>query len=390
VLITALILVATQSTQAQTFNVLHTFTGGGDGADPVSSLTLDGGGHLYGTAYAGGINSPDGTVFRVTHTTSGWVLSPIFEFADNVGAQPAGPVIFGADGTLYGTTIRGGAVGNGTVFRLQPPASACQAALCYWSETLLYSFASGPDGHRPTGNIIFDRAGNLYGTTESGGTHGDGTVYKLSQSGGQWTEQVLYSFTGGDDGLQPYSGVIMDNLGNLYGTALYGGGGNCPSGCGTVFELSPSGSGWVESTLYQLRNSPNNYKPIGGLIFDPSGNFDGTTYYGGAGGGTVFELSRTGGSWSFTVLYNLSGNGYGPTASLTRDSAGNLYGTTINLLFKLMSSGGRWTLTDLHDFSTNDGYYSWGSVIFDSQGNIYGTASAGGTDEQGTVWEFAP
>ena len=390
----ALALALSHAAQAQAFTVLHTLSGGGDGADPLAGLTLDRAGNLYGTAYAGGINAPAGTVFKLVHAGSGWLLNPLYEFsgAGGDGANPAAGVLFGPDGSLYGTTFNGGS-GFGTVYKLQPPLSACKTAFCYWTETVLYRFASAPDGHQPAGNVSFDQAGNIYGTTEAGGSAGYGTVFKLTRSGSHWTEQVLYSFMGGQDGTTPSDGVVIDRAGNLYGTTPYGGIDACQGGCGTVFELTPSGSGWTEQVLYRFQGSPDGQRPYAGLLLDPSGNLFGATYEGGnAGGGTIFELSRAGGSWNYSVLFNLSGSENGPYASLTRDSAGNLYDTTIipSTIFKLSPSGGGWSYTDLHDFSGNDGIYPRGSVTLDSQGSLYGTASMGGGDAQGTIWEFAP
>lgn len=387
-----LCLLATQLARAQTFTLLHTFSGGGDGAIPVAGLTLDRGANLYGTSMTGGLNG-GGTVYKLTHTNSGWLLNPLIEFnGDNGGgAEPGSGVVIGPDGSLYGTIgIRNG---FGAVYKLQPPTSACKSVVCYWTETVLYRFGEAPDGQDPTGNLIFDAAGNIYGTTEAGGAYGFGTVFKLTNAGGNWTEQVLYSFMGDQDGSQPLAGVIVDGSGNLYGTTRFGGVANCSDGCGTVFELSPTGSGWTEQVLYRFLGPANGYQPWGGLILDPAGNLYGTTYYGGdGGGGTVFELSPAAGSWNFNVLYNIVGDGGGPRASLTRDSAGNLYGTFIfpPTLFKLSPSGGGWRYTDLHDFSLSDGTYPEGAIAIDSEGKLYGTCSSEGADLYGTAWEFTP
>lgn len=378
---------------AQTFSVLHTFTGGGDGADPLAGLTMDRAGNLYGTAYGGGINSPAGTVFKLRRSGSGWLLNPLYEFSQQGagGMNPSGGVVFGPDGTLYGTTVNGGS-GYGVVYRLQPPSSACEAAFCYWTETVLYRFAAAPDGNLPTGNLIFDPAGNIYGTTEAGGSFGYGTVFKLTHSGSNWTGQVLYSFASGQDGDDPTDGVVMDSAGNLYGTTPYGGINHCQNSCGIVFELTPSGSGWTESVLYRFQGQPDGQRPYAGLIIDSLGNLYGATYEGGNGGGTVFELSPSGNSWNYAILYSLTGSENGPFARPAMDSAGNLYDSTIipGTIFKLTPSGGAWTYTDLHDFSGNDGMVPRGSVTLDGQGNLFGTTSMGGADAQGTAWELTP
>ncbi len=247
-----LTVIATQSTQAQTFTVLHTFTGGHDGGNPNAGVTINGR-NLYGTAYYGGAGY--GTVYELKHAGSGWTLNPLYTFTGGSdGAYPRARVIFGPNGTLYGTTVLGGTgecsiVGCGTVFNLRPSATTCRATLCPWTETVLYAFKGSPDGNYPElGDLLFDHAGNIYGTTVSGGV--SGTVYELTPSGSGWTESVLYSFLGAPgDGYGPYSGVIFDNAGNLYGTTAGGGTG----GGGTVFELMYPG--WTESIVNSFRFS---------------------------------------------------------------------------------------------------------------------------------------
>ena len=258
--------------QAQVFTTLHTFTGGGDGAAPYAGLSMDRAGRLYGTASSGGRPSCDycGTVFKMEHNGSSWLLVPLYEFSGPDGATPQARVIIGPNGNLYGTTTYGGSAGKGVVFRLQPPATACKTALCPWRETVLYSFAGGSDGAYPTfGDLTFDRQGNIYGTTPDGGSSscagvGCGVVYELSPSSGGWTEKILYAFQGGQDGEAPVAGVVFDNAGNMYGTTVAGG---AYQG-GAVYELTPSGSGWTESIIYSFTGQSDGYAPYGGLIFD--------------------------------------------------------------------------------------------------------------------------
>ena len=223
-----LTLLTIRAAQAQTYNILHSFSGGGDGGTPSAGLIMDRAGNLYGTAQYGGAGN--GTVFKLSHPGSGWILSTLYAFqGGNDGLGPEARVIFGPDGGLYGTTTSGGFQGYGTVFELRPPVTACKSAICPWTETVLYRFQGGSDGIDPAyGDLSFDPMGNLYGTTSGGGLQlcsGNtcGVVFKLARSGGGWTESVLYSFTGGNDGGTPYSGVILDSTGNLYGTAYYGG-----------------------------------------------------------------------------------------------------------------------------------------------------------------------
>ena len=404
----ALTVLLTQSAQAQTYKVIHTFTGP-DGAEPLAGVTLDDAGNLYGTTYFGG-GTNQGTVFELRRWHGNWVLNSILTFNGNNGSGPASEVVFGPDGALYGTTYAGGSADAGVVYSLKPPATACKTVMCPWTETILYQF-TGSDGGGPVyGNLTFDRDGNLYGTTSAGGAFGGGTVFKLTPSNGGWTESVLYSFAGGnDDGAAPWSGVILDEAGNLYGTTIYGGGSGCLGvGCGIVYQLTPSGSGWEEKTLYSFHeeDGPDGSHPYSGLIFDPSGNLYGATASGGSGcSGTVFELSPAGGSWTFTLLYPFTGFcGGGPGASLAMDGAGALYGTTGGVgsyrwgsVFKLTPSGGSWTYTSLHDFTHgSDGGWPISSVTWDASGNLFGTTSEGGDLNCGAqygcgvVWEITP
>ncbi len=411
-LIFALAIVLDTTGQAQTFQLLHIFTGGQDGYGPSAGLTMDRTGNLYGTA-AGGGGGGAGTVFKMTHKNGGWLFTPLYSFAGgNDGGNPYARVIFGPDGSLYGTTFAGGGCSSGghcgTVFNLRPSASACKAALCPWTETVLYRFTGGGDGGWPGyGDLTFDQVGNIYGTTQTGGNaacdppSGCGTVFKLVQSsGGQWTENVLYSFTGLDDGAYPAGSVIFDQSGSLYGTTARNG----TYGCGTVFELTPSGAGWTERTLYEFNPSQGDgCVSVAALIFDQLGNLYGTNSSGGLqDGGTVFELTpQQDGTWTEAVLYSFTGtpgSNDGPFGGLAVDAAGNLCGTTYGSgaylqgnVFKLTPSNGAWEYTSLHDFTGGgDGSQPWGAVVFDSHGNLYGTASSGGANGNGVVWEITP
>ena len=381
---------------AQSFNVIYNFTSSSTGSFPVGT-TLSRGGVLYGSGQGGPFEgSCCGGVFSVRRAGTGWVYSPVYAFplTGNNGGSP-GPVTIGPNGSLYAANGNGGnyggicgQIGCGNVLNFRPPATACTTALCPWSVNVLYSFNnSGTDANMPSPsqNVSFDRNGNLYGTTLFGGPAGDGTVYMLTPSNGGWTETILYSFSGGADGGVPYGGVTLDAAGNVYGTTTAGG----TTNNGTVFELSPSGSGWTEKVLYSFQNGSDGSQPSGDLVFDSSGNLYGTASIGGtAGGGTVFELTPSGDSWTFNLIYALAGvNGsFGPIAGPTFDAAGNLYGTTVGdgafhegSVFKLTRSGEGWIYSDLHDFTGgNDGEQAYGGVSIDSNGNIYGTAKYGG------------
>ncbi len=385
-----LITVAVQPAQAQTFTILHLFTGAGDGGQPTAGLTMDEAGNLYGTASSGGYTAGQctggcGVVFKLTHKSSGWIFDPLYDFHGPDGNGPEARVIFGPDGTLYGTTILGGAESEGIVFRLAPPAHICAHVSCPWTETVLHSFGGAGDGEYPTpGDLTFDRAGNIYGTTQDGGSYGAGTVYELSPSNGGWTENILYSFQGSNgDGLSPTAGVIFDNAGDLYGTTFLGG----FDDAGTVYELTRSASGWTETILHHFSAASGSYEPHGGLVFDSSGNLYGTTL--DAGGGTAYELVPSNGSWTFNVLYAFSA-ATGSFASPTLDAEGNLYGT-LNFapqeVFRLTQSNGRWTLTG---FNGAPGTFAEGNVILDAAGNLYTTASEGCGPGPGCVFEITP
>jgi uncharacterized repeat protein (TIGR03803 family) len=413
----ALAVVATEPAQAQAFSTIFDFSLQ-NGYAPYAGVTRDRAGNLYGTTSGSGIDS--GTVFELKRSNGSWIMNTLFTFnplsasSEVVGYWPWSGVVFGPDGALFGTTfgggVGGGSNGYGVVYKLTPPQTFCRTILCPWTEEVLYEFAGGSDGSNPAlGNVTFDDAGNLYGTTAGGGAAGGGVVYEVMPLNGGWTEKVLYSFTGGNNGATPYGALIFDHAGNIYGTTVTGGGSACGGkGCGTIFELSPSGSGWTEKILYAFQGTTDGKNPFGGLISDQSGNLYGDTNLGGsAGGGTVFELTPNGGSWSFSLLYSLgpdlSGLG-GPTSSLAMDGAGSLYGTTlgdgdagVGTVFKLSPHNGGWSYTLLHTFGNGpDGGEPYGGPIVDAMGVVYGTASTGGTQscgfevQCGTVWKITP
>ncbi len=395
----ALIIVATPAASAQTYKVLYNFTGGADGANQTAGLTIDGSGNLYGTTCSYG-----GTVFRLSRSSSGWVFSTLHTFnGGSDGFCPSSRPLLAQDGTQYGATVSGGGGcgtgGCGAVYHMRPSA----AALAPWYDTVIYRFPGNnpEDQSSPLGDLIFDQAGNLYGTTNRGGDKHIGSVYELMYLG-YWLETDLYSFQGSGDGGFAGGGVIFDRSGNLYGVTLSGGHG----GAGTVYQLSPSGSGWKETTLYSFTGGNDGGDPTGGLFMDSSGNLYGTTESGGSdGGGTVFELTPGNGGWAFNTLYSFSGQGSwpGPWAKPTMDAAGNLYGTTHGdgaysngSVFKLTPSPSGWTYTSLHDFTGgSDGGSPQSSIVFDANGNLYGTTYSGGTGDCygqgcGVVFEITP
>jgi uncharacterized repeat protein (TIGR03803 family) len=392
---------ATFTASAQSYSVVYNFTGGQDGALPKAGVTLDQAGNLYGTTAAGASFSGNcnilggcGTVFELKHSISGWLFNPLYTFQFSDGASPWSRVVFGPDGLLYGTTAYGGnsnhcRFGCGLVFSLRPPATVCKSALCPWTQGPVYKFTGGIDGYYPGfGDVAFDQSGNLYDTNPA---DVGGVVFELSPSGNGWSFSALYYFQYPQAPYysSPAAGVIIDPAGNLYGAAQSGGAYNG----GAAYELTPSSPTWTFTDLHDNMGGSD-----GGLMRDSAGNLYGTTLTGGDnGGGTVYELSPSNGGWTFTTLYNFSGNG-GSFAVLIMDAAGNLYGTTIGdgaygqgNVFKLTPSNGSWIYTSLHDFTGgSDGSQPYGQVTLDANGNLYGTASIGGPDNKGVVWEITP
>ncbi len=327
-LIMALIL-APGASAAGTYKILHRFTGGADGEDVPSGLIFDTAGNLYGTTFYGG-SGGNGTVFELTPNSDGsWTESVLYNFTGGTdGGNPFAGVIFDQAGNLYGTTYHGGA-GYGTVFELTPNQDGG------WTENVLYSFTGGSDGNEPVGGVIFDAVGNLHGTTTWGGAAGLGTVFELTpNSDGSWTESVLHSFKGGKDGSYPDRGsLVFDAAGNLYGAAADGGKGGCnvfAPGCGAIFELTPNSNGtWTEKVLHRFSGGKEGEAPEATLVFDKAGNLYGSTWIGGSHGvGNVFELvPNADGSWKEKVLHQFQGGSNGPMRGVIFDQAGNLYGT---------------------------------------------------------------
>ena len=385
----ALTLFAAPVARAQTFRVLHAFTGYPDGGQP-SNLTVDSAGNLYGPAACCG--SIYGTIYEMQRFGSDWAFDLLYTFHGDDGRGPDA-VAFGPDGVLYGTTHNGGQnnLDNGTVFSLEPASATCRTFICLWTGSLLYSFGDPPDAGGPMGNLTFDQAGDIYGTAATG-PDGAGSVYELTRSGSGWSEKVIYGF---QDEQYTYSGVIFDGAGNLYGTTTLG--------SGIVFQLVPTNGSWRENVLYYLRGNDGS-TPLAGLIFDRGGSLYGTTSAGGVGnGGTVFRLSPLSGGWTFTTIYSFAGKpSCGPAADLVMDAAGSLYGTTMcdgahghGSAFRLTPSGGSWTFTSLHDFCEggppcSDGYSPSGRLALDSAGNVYGTSLLGGDYYNGVLWEITP
>ncbi|MFZ0417481.1 MAG: choice-of-anchor tandem repeat GloVer-containing protein [Candidatus Sulfotelmatobacter sp.] len=342
----------------------------------------------------------------------------LYTFAGGTdGSSPNGNLVFDSAGNLYGTTNAGGnsvcgnlAQGCGVVFKLSPNADGA------WTKTTLHTFIGnngirGYDGSFPNGGLVFDQAGNLYGTTSDGGYYGYGSVFELSPSRQGWKETILLSFNYFEYGAYPVAGLLIDKLGNLYGTA--GGGGKeygaCGGGCGTVFELSPSSTGgWTPKILYRFLGAPRDGSQPYGLATDSSGNLYGMTLFGGpgfcpSGCGVVFEVSRTSsGGWTERVLHNFgAGDGWNPSTAVTSDGGGGFYGPTElggtarnGTVFHLVpEQNASWGENILHNFlgANHEDPAPGGNVVLDAAGNLYGTApgwDSGVTN--GDLYELSP
>lgn len=366
------------------FSSLYSFKGGSDGQGPASAILLDASGNIYGTTEDGGGSGKGclfgygcGTVFKLTSTGS---ETPLYSFkGGNDGEIPYGALIADASGNLYGTTAFGGSYGNGTVFQITPDGT----------ENVLHVFSNGGgDGSNPYAGLVADGVGNLYGTTTGGGAFASGTIFEV---GSDDTETVLYSFTGGRDGSVPYDPLILDRKGRLYGTTVGGGAWNQ----GAVFMLGPTGT---ESVLYSFHGAAKHgAQPFSKLVRDKSGNFYGTTYAGGSDNlGAVFKVAPDG---TETILYSFKGgtDGANPTRSLVMDSDNNLYGTTTwggsgncyqgcGIVFKLTQQKRE---TILHSFGGEDGATPTAGLTLDGSGNLYGTTDGGGTNQLGTVFKLS-
>jgi len=433
--------------------VLYSFQGGSDGATPAGGVAFDKKGNLYGATTDGGSACPSpgcGTVFQLTPPAKkgagAWTETILYGFSGSDGSQPAGGVIMDAKGNLYGTTAYGGSgtcillgsnVGCGIVYELSPPAQQGGK----WTYIVLYNFQGGKDGQYPRGDLIFDRAGNLYGATVYGGGYGTcnapyfqycGTIFKLNppkKKGGKWEEKVLHSFRSVKagkqfgDGANPNGGLVLDNTGTIYGTTYFGGnnvkgeceGGVGGTGCGVVFALQPpttTGGRWTEKTIHRF-DGQDGANSTAGVVFDGNGNLYGTTFFGAGPYGLVFELKKPSGaaySWTETVLHRFrDGNdGANPASGLVLDANGNVYGTAFRGsvdsrygdVFRLKPPSGSqrsWTSVVLYGFHIRSGGgQPMADLAPNGDANFYGTTLYGGAGTGcgsgacGTVFEVRP
>jgi len=304
-----------------------------DGAYPGTSVIFDKAGTLYGATILGGTGScyidgiyGCGVIFKLApNPDHSWTYTALYKFTGGSdGSIPIGRLTFDKNGNLYGTTSQGGLYGVGVVYALRHNQNDT------WTEQVLHHFKPRLDGENPEGGLIFDEAGNLYGEAPSGGAYRYGTIFKLSpNSDGSWSRKVLHYFTGGRDGGNPYGGLFIDATGNLYGTTQYGG----AYGNGVIFKGTPKPDGsWGERVLHHFTGGKDGANPYSTLVIDGAGNLYGMTQYGGAyGAGVIFKgTPKPDGSWSGRVLHEFTGGedgGWPVGGGLTVDVLGNLYGT---------------------------------------------------------------
>ncbi len=364
---------------------------------PQAGLIADAAGDLFGTT-AGGGTSEDGTVFEITDTNGVYATTPtvLASFSGSNGRSPQAGLIADAAGDLFGTTSSGGANGDGTVFEIKDANGVYASA-----PTVLASF-TGSNGASPLGGLVADAAGDLFGTTLSGGSAGYGTVFEIKDNNGVYATAptVLHSFTG-TDGSEPYGSLIADAAGNLFGTTGYGG----TNGFGTVFEIANFGTtttpnyASAATMLYSFTgDSDGAFLPEAGLIADAAGDLFGTTNFSGASGdGTVFEIADANGTYTETTLASFNGtDGRAPKASLVANAAGNLYGTTTQgglyndgTIFEIVKNAdGSFaaTPTVLHSFNGADGSDPEASLLLAASGTLFGTTDRGGAGDGGTVF----
>lgn len=328
-IIMVILAVAAVAEGAQT-QVIYSFAGGRDGEYADTDLVMDTAGSLYGSTVQGGAFS-SGTVFQLSPAGTGWTHNVLYSFTGGAdGGEPYKGVTLGPQGNLYGTAGVGGLytgpcidTGCGVVFKLTNSGGV-------WTQRVIHSFTGGNDGYGPGAGVTVDAHGKVYGTTPTGGANGFGIVYELKPDGnGQWTETAIHTFAGGTDGIGGSAGrLALDSSGNVYGLCTTGG----ANGAGVVFELTPNPSGeWTETILYTFKDAPSSGFPYGALVADAKGNLYGTTYYAGKNDlGTVYRLSQRNGVWTQAWMYSFKGGtaGSSPISTLAADAAGNLYGTT--------------------------------------------------------------
>jgi len=393
--ISAITLLLGVSHAASTTQVIYSFLGDTDGEYADTDLVTDSAGNIYGTTVQGGTYA-SGTVFQVTPAGVHTILYSFTGGTD--GGEPYKGVTLDAQGNIYGTAGVGGKyvgpcvdTGCGTVFKLTNNGGN-------WTFSIVHSFTGGRDGWGPGSGVTVDSAGVVYGTTPLGGTNNAGVIYQLTNVSGNWTEKIIHAFTGGNDGIGGSAGRLLpDRRGGFFGACTAGG----ANGSGVIFHLIPgSGGKWRLVPIYAFKGMPDAGFPYGGLLLDKSGNLYGTSYYDGANDlGTVYKLTNNhNGTWTESVLYSFQGgsDGASPISNLVADAAGNLYGTTSEGGAASCGCGTLFKLTPggiesvVHAFQgPPDGAFVYNGMVPGS-GGFYGATVHGGTANEGAIYKFVP
>ncbi|MBV8197105.1 MAG: hypothetical protein JO263_03140 [Candidatus Eremiobacteraeota bacterium] len=404
---------------AYTEKLIWDFTDTSDGSGPLAGVVADASGNLYATTQTGGVikGNAFGTVDEFSSNGSKWSEATLYTFHGLDGSAPYAPVIFDTHGNLDGTTLTGGSTygkgcntnGCGAVFQLTHGSSG-------WSEAVLYSFTDGSDGGYPQGPLSFDQSNNIYGTTEGGGKPacpllgGCGVVFELTHSS-RWKERIVHAFSGAD-GQYPYTRLVVDTQGNIFGTTPKGGSGCGSIGCGVVFELVKSGSSWTAKTIHPFSGGSDGASPAGGLLSDSKGTLYGTTAAGGASGfGVAYKITRSGSTWKQKILFNFSKTlgVYSPYGELTFDTHGNLFGAaaggntctvgrqrfSCGIIYELSPARkGLWKEATILAFTFSaNGWDPNGAPLVNGSGTVFGTtqkADVNGAGCCGAVYQLAP
>ncbi len=383
--------------QASTTEIIYSFAGDDDGEYIDSDVAIDAAGNLYGTSVLGG-DFGGGTVWQLSPVGSDWVHTVLYSFTGGAdGGEPYKGVTLDAAGNLYGTAVTGGSGscegGCGVTYKLTKSGTT-------WTQRVIHAFTGGVDGSGPGARVAVGRDGTVYGMTPTGGANGLGTIYALRpKTNGDWSIRVIHTFTGGADGSSGSAGKLVLRGGHIFGAATTGG----VNGAGTVFELTPTPTGeWDFKTIYSFQGAPDGVFPYGALLFDGGSNIYGTTYYGGVNDlGAVYKLSpNPTGEWNEKVLYSFKtgSDGNSSISNLVFDSDGNLYGTTSEgglgsgTIFELArGQHGTWIESIPHPFQGSpDGAFPYAGMVSDGTGVFFGATVHGGADGEGSIYKFTP
>ena len=378
--------------------VIYSFAGGQDGEYADTDLVMDGAGNIYGTSVQGGAHG-SGTVWRLSPEGNTWTHTVLYSFTGGAdGGEPYKGVTLDADGNLYGTAVTGGGGtcegGCGVAYKLTNNGGT-------WTQRVIHQFNGPDDGQGPGARLTIGDDGDIYGMAPTGGEFGAGTIYQMHATRHGWNFKVIHAFTGGADGCGGSAGAMLVHGGSLYGASTACG----ANGAGLIYALTPNQKGKFKfKILYAFKGEPDGSFPYGGLMFDAKGNIYGTTYYDGEDEvGAVYELSpKDRGEWKERELYSFKDNGSDGASSisnLVQDASGNLYGTTsaggtsnLGTIFKLTSGAHHsWTESVVHSFGgPPDGAFAYNGMVGDGSGVFYGATTHGGEDDEGAIYKFTP